>query len=243
MEKIKVFAYIASKRKNSNTLRAAQYFIDSISQLRPVEAEIHTAADFGLLECQGCCCCFSKGFCPNDKKDGFDKLKQSMLEADVILLGTPVYSASVSGSMKILMDRLSSWLHLMNLCGKPVIPVITASGNSIIETNTYMKKILESWGGFVPFSVMCTVDSPAMLDSEDFQKKQLPKLAEKLVSYVSGDEAVYSSKYQEMYFLNLRGIYLHPSDGAEYKYWHENDMMKYKSFSEMLSIRAGGVRV
>ena len=243
MEKIKVFAYIGSKRKNSNTLRAVQYFIDCIGQLRPVEAEIHTAADFGLLECQGCCCCFRDGVCPNDKKDGFDELKKHMLEADVILVGTPVYSASVSGSMKIFMDRLSSWLHLMPLCGKPVIPVITASGNSIIETNAYMKKILESWGGFVPYSVMCTVDAPAMLDSEEFQKKQLPKQAEKLVSYLTGEEPIFSSKYQDMYFLNLRGIYLHPSEGAEYRYWHENNMMNFRSFSEMLSSRAGGVKI
>ncbi len=243
MKKIKIFAYIGSKKKDSNTLRAAQYFIDRIEKIIPVETEIHTSADFGLQECQGCCCCFNDGFCPMDKKDGFDKLKKHMLDADVILVGSPVYSASISGSMKIFMDRLSSWLHLMPFCGKPVIPVITASGNSIIETNTYMKKIAESWGGFVPFSVMCTVDKPAMLDSEEYRNKHLPKLAEELVSYLSGKRDIVSSKYQEMYFLNLRGIYLHPSNGAEYRYWNENNMLNCKSFSEMLSSRSGGARI
>ena len=237
MKKTKIFAYVGSKHKNSDTLKVVKRLTELISEKAETEIDIYTPSDGEINICEGCCSCFRKGYCPGDKKDNFSDLKEKLLEADVILLGTPVYAASVSGLMKTFIDRLSYWLHLMPLCGKIVIPVMTASSNSLIETNVYMKKIIEAWGGFVPFSIMCTTDSPAMLKTEEFAEVRMREYAQTVMDYVNGEKQITASKYQEAYFNSLRKKYTYPDDDAETVYWRENNMIFVNSFDELISIR------
>lgn len=145
---MKIFTYSASRRKESNTKKVMDYIVKQMQDdLQNIEHISYAASEIEIKQCIGCCRCFASGRCILDEKDHFDKLKQDLLDSQVIILGTPVYSAMVSGDMKIFIDRMSSFLHTMPLCSKIVILVISASGNSLIETNLYFKKIIESWGG------------------------------------------------------------------------------------------------
>lgn len=59
--------------------------------------------DYDLKYCQGCYACTS-GACIHD--DGMDKLCKKLLSADVIVFATPVYFYSMSGQLKVFIDRL-----------------------------------------------------------------------------------------------------------------------------------------
>lgn len=241
---MKILAYVGSRRKKSNTLKATQLLIDKIVSMYDdeVEYEIVMAKDANLELCRGCENCFNKGYCPADKIDHFDELKNKMLNADVIVIATPVYGGTVSGDVKILIDRLSYWLHLFPLLGKIGVPVVTASNNSVLETNMYLKKIMESMGLCVALSVLCTVDVPPMLENIIFKEETIPKYAEEIMNYVTGKKKVTSTDYQERCFSHLRQAYDLP-DGmefAEVKYWKDKGYINYSSYAELLeSIQRG----
>ena len=69
-----------------------------------IETELAQLADSALEPCRACYACKGKRACAfhNDRfSDCFEKMKR----ADGILLGSPVYSADVTGNMKTFLDR------------------------------------------------------------------------------------------------------------------------------------------
>ena len=236
---MKFFSYIGTRNKqSSNTLKLLSFYIDEVKKQNPtmdISMASYSASDFQILCCKGCVTCFNKGFCPLDKIDSFKKVKDDIISSDVVILGSPVYAASVSGDMKIFIDRLSYWLHLMPLTGKIGVMLITASGNSVIETSSYLNRIMESWGLAVVSNLLCTVDSPKMLNSPQFKEITIPQHVDILSKYMYG-KPITPSAYQEKYFKVLQSTYDMPTaiDNAEVVYWKENGMLSYKNYTDYL---------
>lgn len=88
--------------------------------------------------CRGCKNCFNTGKCPLDLKDSGKLLKDSMIEADFIIFLSPVYAHNVSGDIKNINGRLSYWLHLFPLLGKPGI---ICNDNRILMDISLLKNI------------------------------------------------------------------------------------------------------
>lgn len=64
-------------------------------------------------ECRGCGKCFDEGLCPQDQEDSMEYIRKKILEADLIVLLSPVYLNNVSGAMKTFLDRIGSWVHTL----------------------------------------------------------------------------------------------------------------------------------
>lgn len=76
-----------------------------------------------------------------DNSDDMDLIKRKILEADVLILASPVYLHNVSGSMKNFLDRISTWAHVMRLAGKYGVVITTTSNNGNIYVQDYLKSI------------------------------------------------------------------------------------------------------
>ena len=233
---MRVFTYTASYRKDSNTERIIDLIINLIREKESVIEYRHSAKCDHIHECIGCENCFKNGLCVLDKTDAMGKIKSELFDSDVILLGSPVYAAMVSGNMKKLIDRLSYYLHTFFFRGKLIIPILSASGNSLLDTNAYIKKIAESWGGIVPFSILFTVDAPNMLEMPAFMQDVLPGYADEIIEYVVNGKKKRASEYQEKYYLQLKRFYSLPGDDAERMYWRESGLLDYTSFQEVLDV-------
>lgn len=61
-------------------------------------------ANLNLGYCIGCYACSRLGKC--FQNDGMNELRESLVDADVIVFGTPVYFYSMSGQLKVFIDRL-----------------------------------------------------------------------------------------------------------------------------------------
>ena len=60
--------------------------------------------NYKLNYCNGCYYCHKTGKCIH--QDGMNELSEKLLNANVIVLATPVYFYSMSGQMKVFIDRL-----------------------------------------------------------------------------------------------------------------------------------------
>ncbi len=74
------------------------------------------------------------------------RLKEKMLAADFIVLGSPVYTVNVSAQMKTFFDRLPAWIHTMRLAGKAGMTVVTTAGNGMKEVQNYLGMMRVSLG-------------------------------------------------------------------------------------------------
>lgn len=143
---MKIFGIIASMNgENSREYQVIKKYVSN-EKYKNDDIKIITADSLDIRYCRGCCSCFETGICPLDSIDDMKNIKKDLLEADLIIMSSPVYVHHVSGFMKNLIDRLGYWTHTFHLIGKPVI-VCTSTGNSGAEyVISYLKKLCLLWG-------------------------------------------------------------------------------------------------
>jgi multimeric flavodoxin WrbA len=77
-----------------------------------------------------------------DKK----KIAQEMLQADVIIIISPVFMHHVSAHTKVFLDNFASWGHTMPLIGKVGIPISLSNNNGNTYVDEYLTKIMNCFG-------------------------------------------------------------------------------------------------
>lgn len=100
---MKVIGINGSARKDGNTALIIDKVFDELNK-EGIETELIQLADYEIQPCKGCFACKGRGNCVF-AKDGFDEIFSRMVEADGIILGSPVYSADVSAMMKAFLER------------------------------------------------------------------------------------------------------------------------------------------
>lgn len=92
-----------SSRKDGNTDIIIRTVFEVLNN-SGIATELIRLADFDLHPCRGCFACKGRGNCVFGN-DGFNEIFSRVTDADGLLLGSPVYSADVSGVMKIFLER------------------------------------------------------------------------------------------------------------------------------------------
>ena len=137
---MKILAINGSHRVGQNTGLLLQMALDEAAALG-AETELVDLAEQNIEFCVGCNKCLFKPTC--SISDDMDDLKQKMLDADGIILGSPDYFSNVTARMKNFIDRTRP-LHMTSnqLKGK-VGGFLTMSGldncgaeatNAVMET-------------------------------------------------------------------------------------------------------------
>lgn len=99
----KILAIVSSPRKNGNTDMMVESFLKGARDAMHRTEKIYLR-DCKIEFCRGCEVCSSTHHCVI--KDDMERLVDKLLDADVIVLSTPVYFYSMSGQMKTFIDRL-----------------------------------------------------------------------------------------------------------------------------------------
>ncbi|MCH1952319.1 flavodoxin family protein [Enterocloster sp. OA13] len=100
---MKVLGISGSARKNGNTAIIMNIVLSEVKQAG-IETELIQLGNDIIAPCRGCFSCKGKKNCIF-QKDKFCGYFEKMVEADGILLGSPVYSADVSANMKAYLER------------------------------------------------------------------------------------------------------------------------------------------
>ena len=104
----KVLIFNASPRKNFNTaklLKEAQKGAESVG----AEVEYFNLYDYNFLGCRSCFACQRKGSTTEGVcaiKDDIKPLLEKCIQADAIILGTPVYFSYPTGVFRSFVERL-----------------------------------------------------------------------------------------------------------------------------------------
>ena len=98
----KVLIISSSYRTGGNSARLAGEFFKGASEAGN-EVELISLHDKTIGFCRGCLACQKTERCVI--LDDADKIREKMLNADVVAFATPVYYYGISGQLKTLLDR------------------------------------------------------------------------------------------------------------------------------------------
>ena len=99
---MKILGLVCSPRSGGNTEILVRGALES-AERGGAEVEMWSFAGKDVKPCDHCKSCFTAGEC--HIKDDMQDLYPKMIEADGIILGSPVYFWSVSAQAKLVMDR------------------------------------------------------------------------------------------------------------------------------------------
>lgn len=98
----KLLVLSGSPRKGGNSDMLCDQFIKGAEEAGHSATKIYVR-DCKIGSCNACYACQKSGICV--QKDDMTDILQQMINADIIVLATPVYFYSMDGQMKTLIDR------------------------------------------------------------------------------------------------------------------------------------------
>lgn len=99
---MKVLGINGSARKDSHTTRLMKYIFEELNK-EGIETKLITLYDKKINPCHACWACQGRKNCVY--QDNFHDVFNQMMEADGMILGSPVYMANISSSMQALLER------------------------------------------------------------------------------------------------------------------------------------------
>ncbi len=115
--------FISGSMRKGNTEHILKKIYESIEN---DSKELILLKDKNIKSCKGCLTCYTRPDCTI--KDDMEAILPKILNADVLVLGTPNYYENVSGLMKNFMDRCHPFYEHSLIQGKKIIFVYVGGG-------------------------------------------------------------------------------------------------------------------
>lgn len=125
---MKILAIQGSPRKNGNTAALLKHYLHGIEENHR-DAEIKTVhvAEKNIQSCRGCGGCRKvQGKCVIN--DDMQKIYPNILDADVLIMATPIYWWNITSQAKQLLDRFYALNFARNFKGKRLVVLMTYAG-------------------------------------------------------------------------------------------------------------------
>lgn len=242
-DEIRIFVYSGSCNVHSTTQIIAKELVKTIAEVVQTRIVVNEYVGHytNIEECIGCTQCFIHGNCVLDAKDDMREIRERMLEADCIIMGSPVYFHAVSGNMKKLMDRLSYWTHTMELTGKLGIVIATSGGNGLNYVSEYLNKFMD-YLGIVNVGIIeaATYNESYMKENQVLEsiRPKLLECAHGVKQYVLEGHIPYPSELQKKVFRMNNQKYMkleaYQDDIAEVRKWYDHDYTSYKDYDAVI---------
>ena len=154
--------------RHGTTLRYLRQ-VEAILQEEGVSTELIPLAGTDIRDCTGCETCIrNTGWCI--QTDDARHILSRMLDADGLVLATPVYMGSVTGKLKSLLDKTASWLHRPPAVGIPVFALVSTAGSGATQTISYLEATAASWGAHPVGGITRTASSAAPIARREVRR-------------------------------------------------------------------------
>lgn len=118
---MKVLAFATSPRRHGNSETLLDWLLDAMAALPDVSIEKIVLGDVNVNPCRGCNACERLNRCV--QRDDMDWIHDRIVEADCIVLASPVYCMGLCAQAKALVDRAQVFRSRKYVLKLPVVPV------------------------------------------------------------------------------------------------------------------------
>ena len=192
----------ASRTKELSDRLARELSTQAADRSEELDYACFTADKLRISFCRSCNSCFGTGPCPLDDADDMGDLKRRLLEADIVLFGTPVYLAEMSGATKCVLDRIAFWSHRLELAGKAGMVLVTTSNNHGPQVEQHLRELLQLMGLSMPEGLCLQLHARPHLDDPEEAEPLIADAATRLLD-AWNDPAAHLTELQELYWKGL----------------------------------------
>ena len=118
---IKILAFAGSPRRHGNSETLLDWVLDGMSTEKDVAIEKVALTDANINPCKGCNACEKLNKCV--QRDGMDIYHDKIVDADIIVLSSPIFCMGVASQVKALIDRAQVFRSRKYVLKLPVIPL------------------------------------------------------------------------------------------------------------------------
>jgi len=227
---MKVLAIMGSPRKRGNGFKVIKR-IEERLEAQQVDFEYYYLKDAGLKMCRGCFKCILKGEQRCPIKDGRKELESMILDADGVIVYSPVYGLNVSGLTKVFIDRFCYAGHHPRFFRQKTLFVATTCGMGLDGAFRALA-YLEDWGFHVVGRL--GVECPHYALGERKTKKQdraIDQAADDLLAAMSSSRPPTPSFHQIFQYNIMKTLHNVRPDMKEkfpgdYQYWAERGWLE-----------------
>ncbi|MFZ0004790.1 MAG: flavodoxin family protein [Methanoregula sp.] len=117
---VKVLAFAGSPRRFGNSETLLDWTLASMAEEQDVIIEKVPLTDANVNPCRGCNACEKLNKCV--QRDGMDILHNKIIEADCIVLSSPIFCMGLCSQVKALVDRAQVFRSRKYVLKLPVVP-------------------------------------------------------------------------------------------------------------------------
>ncbi len=182
-------AVINGSTRRGSTWNSMDLIRQELKKYAEVESKEFFLPDAMPHFCAGCFSCFFNGEdkCPHS--EAVRSIADAILEADLIILTSPVYALDVSGQMKALLDHLCyMWLSHRpdpKMFNKIGLTVTTTAGAGLRHASKTLRNSLKFWGVKKVFTVKHAVAAAKWSGVPEKNKSRIKKNAEKTAKKIA----------------------------------------------------------
>jgi len=158
---IKVLAFAGSPRRHGNSETLLDWVLAAMEEAGDVAIEKIALTEADVNPCRGCNACEKLNRCV--QRDGMDVIHDMIVDADVIILASPIYCMGLCAQMKALVDRAQVFRSRKYVLKLPVVPPERKGRRLGVFLSTAGQKWDTVFDGSIP-SVKCffhVVEIPA----------------------------------------------------------------------------------
>lgn len=172
--------------------------------------------------CTGCAVCLEKGKCwiPDDHRG----LVKKLLEADGIILASPVYFFHVTAQMKTFIDRSLGWGHKPRDTYKPGLAISVAAVFQEVEVADYLAQMLHVYGSYSVGTLTAMATGPGGFLGRETVEARARDLARDLARAVKEKRRYPGTSHDLFFYLHMGWLVKANKDGvmqADYRHWEE----------------------
>lgn len=188
--------------------------------------EFFLPRDFGQ-PCRGCYACFKTDLsnCPHFRE--LEPLKRAILDADLLILDSPVYVYHATGQMMSFLDHFGTWwvVHrpMPEMSGKQAVAISTAAGGGMKSTVKDMADSLEMWGVRKVYKLGVGVQAVGPDEIPERIMGTIHRKTDKLAKQIreNADRRGYNGRTKRWFYV-MRFAHRHfPPAEPDYGYWEE----------------------
>ncbi|NOQ37962.1 hypothetical protein GQ472_03660 [archaeon] len=143
------YLLISGSPRKGNTDFVLSKVYESLNEKK----ELIFLRDLNFSHCKGCLTCYSTGACVI--KDDMEQLFSSLLSADMIIIGSPLYYGNVSGLMKQFIDRTIPAYESKSLKDKQLLSIMVGGGK-VQVTEKFHREAIK---GFVKYNRLDLIET------------------------------------------------------------------------------------
>ncbi|MBU4212547.1 MAG: flavodoxin family protein [Verrucomicrobia bacterium] len=215
---MKILAICGSPRGKKSQTKVLAGEVLKAAQAQGADVDMADLSEARIEFCRACEACHQKPGCV--LHDDANTILANVLNADGLVLASPVYLNQVTAQLKAVLDRSSHFVHCMRLIGKYLAVVTTSGGGGGAQVQAYLR----NYGNTVGAQCVGGVDAKSPLKPADVAAAAA--LGKALVAAIQEKQQypdqIKSMELQKQYFRKL--ITLRKDDWPyEYQFWRNQD--------------------